>query len=127
MKRRKTTLLPVLMGLTTLGGLSCGTESEGTESSGTKSAGAKPSAIESTFKGHHLASVSFPLFPEDAEAKYGQLRKARQAAGLPETTLTDAIPWAKTIDEAFERATKEDKPLLLVTFVRENGDPACDV
>lgn len=43
------------------------------------------------------------------------------------TVLPSQIQWASSIDEAIERATREDKPILVLTFVRENGDPQCDV
>lgn len=75
----------------------------------------------------YLSDITFPLFSPDAEKEYGRLRKARKAKGMPESVLTDAIDWAPTLDEAFARATKADKPVLLVTYVRENGDPLCDV
>jgi hypothetical protein len=41
--------------------------------------------------------------------------------------LTRAIDWAETIDEAFQRASAADRPVLFLTFVRENGDPLADV
>lgn len=78
-------------------------------------------------EGHHLRSLHFPIFSDDAEAQYSKLRLLRKSAGLPETKLTDKIQWAKNLDDAFARAKAEDKPVLLVTFVRENGDPHCDV
>ena len=37
------------------------------------------------------------------------------------------IDWAPDVYAAIERATAEDRPILLLTHVRENGDPACDV
>lgn len=124
---RRAILLPALAlaGL----GVSCGTQADSgssatspkENSSGAKAASAQ---VKST---HHLASLTFPLFPPDAEKTYGKLRKARMAEGNPETVRTDKIDWAATVDEAFARATKEDKPVLFVTFVRENGDPHCDV
>ena len=75
---------------------------------------------------HHLTRIEFPLF-EDFAAERNRLLAEREAAGKPETRLTDEVLFAETFDEAFERATREDKPVLLATFVRENGDPHCDV
>lgn len=76
---------------------------------------------------HPLAEVTFPLFTTDVNARCNALRSARDAAGRPPSVLTDALDWAPTLDAAFARATAEDKPVLLATFVRENGDAHCDV
>ena len=76
--------------------------------------------------GHHLTEVEFPLI-ENFSANCNQLLAEREAAGMPESTLTNAVEFAASLDEAFERATREDKPVMIATFVRENGDPHCDV
>lgn len=73
-----------------------------------------------------LAGASSSLFADDGEEDYARFRRARQAAG-EDTRLTDGIQWAATLDEAFSRGMAEDKPVMLATFVRENGDPHCDV
>ncbi len=75
---------------------------------------------------HPLARVEFPLF-EDFEEGCRQLMAERVRAGAGETVLSDEVDWAATLDEAFERAAREDKPVMIATFVRENGDPHCDV
>lgn len=75
---------------------------------------------------HPLARVRFPLF-ERFEQGCVELLDERERAGKPQTVLTDDVPWATTLDEAFERARREDKPVMIATFVRENGDPHCDV
>ena len=89
--------------------------------------GAAPSPSTEQVASHHLDSLTFPLFPEGLGQEYLDLRAARREAGKPRTSLTDGIPWAASLDEAFERATREDKPVLVATLVRENGDPDCDV
>ena len=76
---------------------------------------------------HHLASLSFPLFSSDTTRRSFELVEAREKLGNPRSTLTDEIEWATTVDEAFERATREDKPVLFATYVRYNAEPACDV
>ena len=76
---------------------------------------------------HHLAQLSFPLFSETYLDVVDELVQERQEAGCPETSLTDQIDWAEDFDEAFARATAEDKPVLLALLVRENGDTECDV
>lgn len=43
------------------------------------------------------------------------------------TFRTQDVVWETDLDEAFARAKREDKPLVLATFTRENGDPDCDV
>ena len=43
------------------------------------------------------------------------------------TFRTKDVAWETDLDEAFARAKREDKPLVLATFTRENGDPDCDV
>ena len=75
---------------------------------------------------HHLAQVRFPLL-EDFEAQCEALLNDHAAAGMPETQAPAQVQWAATLDEAFERATREDKPVLIATLVRENGDAHCDV
>lgn len=76
---------------------------------------------------NHLENITFPLFSPQLEAEYSRLRSERWAAGNPETVLTDKIDWALSLDEAFTRGVAEDKPVLLVAHVRENGDPLGDV
>jgi len=75
---------------------------------------------------HHLANVSFPLF-ENLEENCSALLAERAQAGCPISEPTSAIRWATTLDEAFERGAREDKPVMIASFVRENGDPHCDV
>lgn len=90
-------------------------------------AGSAPAPSARQAAPHHLDSLTFPLFPDSLREEYAHLRAERREAGKPRTSLTDGIPWAASLDEAFERATREDKPVLLATLVRENGDPDCDV
>ena len=41
--------------------------------------------------------------------------------------LPGSIDWAPDVYAAIERAKQEDKPIFLMTQVRENADPDCDV
>ena len=108
-----------------LGGLAACGEVRGAEP--TPPSAAASVAVPAAPAPHPLAAVSFPLFTTDVNARCNALRSARDAAGRPTSFLTDAVDWAPSLDAAFARATAEDKPVLLATFVRENGDPHCDV
>lgn len=37
------------------------------------------------------------------------------------------IKWVPDVETAIRRAKAEDKPIFVAHFVRQNGDPACDV
>ena len=77
--------------------------------------------------GHHLASLSFPLLSTDVDARCRELLAERERQGKPRSCAPEAIDWAGSIDEAFARAAREDKPVLFTTFVREQADPTRDV
>lgn len=77
--------------------------------------------------GHHLAALSFPLVSTDVDARCHELLEERKSQGSPRTCLPETIEWAATVDEAFARAAREDKPVLFTHFVRFKGDPARDV
>ena len=55
-------------------------------------------------------------------SKFGRLTGIR-----PHSCRPDEINWAKTMDEAVERATAEDKLIFVITFCWQNGDNTCDV
>lgn len=90
-------------------------------------AAAKTAPKSANLSKETLAFLEGPLFSDDAEDVYSKLRLQRKQAGNPVTTLTDEVRWMNTLDETFATATRENKPVLLLTFVRENGDPHCDV
>jgi hypothetical protein len=77
--------------------------------------------------GHHLASLSFPLVSTDVDARCRELIAERERQGRPPSCPAEAIEWAGSVDEAFARAAREDKPVLFTTYVRENADPTRDV
>ena len=77
-----------------------------------------------------LQVASAPLFTglREEYAERILAHRAKRDSGDDEfTCLPSEIVWAEDIYDAIERATIEDKPIFMLTFVRENGDPACDV
>lgn len=77
--------------------------------------------------GEELAPEPVSIFSDDVGQVQRQLVREMKDAGHPRTTLTTAIEWMPSLDAAFERATAEDKPVLISSYVRENGDPENDV
>jgi hypothetical protein len=78
---------------------------------------------------HHEGpdSGSLALFSEDIGRIHREMVLAREEAGLPRSSLPPEIEWMPDIDAAFAKAKREDKPVLISTSVRENGNPAGDV
>lgn len=72
-------------------------------------------------------SGSLSLFSEDIGRIHREMVLAREQAGLPRSSLPPEIEWMPDIDAAFAKAKREDKPVLISTSVRENGNPAGDV
>ena len=71
-----------------------------------------------------------PLFKDLAENEvklFKERRRHRRLGLLGMTERPDEIQWVPTMEEAIAKATAEDKPILLMTFVRENGNPNGDV
>jgi hypothetical protein len=81
--------------------------------------------------GEEQRASIFPLFT-DLETEYvcamDERRERSRAAGVEEPSeLPTNINWAPDVYAAIERAKIEDKPIFLMTQVRENADPDCDV
>jgi hypothetical protein len=54
-------------------------------------------------------------------------RDRRKGGDSRFTKLPGQVEWAPDLPTAIERAKEQDKPIFMLTFVRENGDPHCDV
>jgi hypothetical protein len=73
----------------------------------------------------------FPLFT-NLEEQYvrkmdERLERSRKVGEEERSELPGSIDWAPDVYAAIERAKQEDKPIFLMTQVRENADPDCDV
>ena len=73
--------------------------------------------------GEAVPSDSESVFPDGVGQIHQELIRERQAAGSPRTTLTSEIDWMPSLDAAFAKATREDKPVFISTYVRESGNP----
>jgi hypothetical protein len=81
--------------------------------------------------GSSLQAASFPLFADFDEEDYNRScsafrRQVLKSEGEKFTETSDVIQFTD-IYEGIAHAKKVDKPIFVMTYVLENGDPACDV
>ena len=64
---------------------------------------------------------------ENWDARIAQFYKDAALDPELQSEKPQKIKWVPDVKTAIERATAEDKPIFVAHYVRQNGDPACDV
>ncbi len=86
------------------------------------------SRLPSNLSLEELAGCSLFTNLEERERRLLRMRRHEgRESELRPTERPAEIRWAESLGAAIERARREDKPIVVFTFVRENGDPLCDV